>query len=66
MKVFTTVVAGFYCTPDFKAQDFGFLRKNLPVSTSKKFLDFGIEIPLHGAILCCLHGPLLFQKNKKF
>ena len=29
MKVLTTVVAGFYCTPDFKAQDFGFLRKNL-------------------------------------
>ena len=29
MKVLTTVVAGFYCTPNFKAQDFGFLRKNL-------------------------------------
>ena len=29
MKVLTTVVPGFYYTPDFKAQDFGFLRKNL-------------------------------------
>ena len=29
MQVLTTVVASFYCTPDFKAQDSGFLRKNL-------------------------------------
>lgn len=60
MQVLTTVVADFYCTPDFKAQNSGFLRKNILGSEfRKKFLDFGIEIPLHGANLCCLRDPLL-------
>ena len=64
--IFSKLDSGFQSLVGFRIPSAGFRipKPRIPDSTSKKFLDSGIRIPLHGAIRCRLLGTLNYASYK--
>ena len=56
--IFSKLDSGFQSLVGFRILSAGFWipKPRIPDSTSKKIVDFGIQIPLHGAINDHVHG----------